>query len=645
MSGVALNLFERRFTDLVKIGRAKLPSVAPKWTDHNAHDPGITLIELLAWVGEAQLYSLSKLRRDERRAYAALLGIEPAGTRAAIGLIWPDQSDPRSPAATFRKGAIVPVDAAIEVLDSGGPTFRPIHTLLWSPCTITSLISRHGDGSTSDQTRTNQRGTLPYLPFGDTAGRRDVLVASFACRDDAGLLGDDRRNIKGALWAIGVLADPPSGGASAVSAATRAPRRSPLTATLVTDDRRIRLPIASDTTQGMLTTGTILLDVSVLNESPTTFAIELSSPTGLPRPPRVLRVEPNVIPIRQGSIVRESPAPTGEPDWHFALEQSGLRFAEGEEPVTIVVAEKSGATEWRPGRLSEQGPDDTVYEFDARTGVVTFGNGVNGAIPPLGSTVLATYAVCDAERGETARNRKWRVHGFPGPFGVNPDPITGGAPSDGWIEQRRTARERSRVDHALISGEDLVNAAKDVPLLEVARAWVVPPVASSPRMGTVTIVAMRSRPGGIEPEFVPETARWLAAIRRQLVTRMPLGTRLSVTAPRYKGFSIHATVETIIGPNPVEIEKAINDTLSRRLALVEWPRGVVPRQPGVPVTARDVNAWIRSVRGVSRVIELRLRDARGKDVTEVRLGASGLPKWSRARSDIKARRPLGGNTP
>ena len=45
MSPLAPNLFERRFGDLMEIGRAKLPSLAPEWTDHNAHDPGITLME------------------------------------------------------------------------------------------------------------------------------------------------------------------------------------------------------------------------------------------------------------------------------------------------------------------------------------------------------------------------------------------------------------------------------------------------------------------------------------------------------------------------------------------------------------------------------------------------------------------------
>ena len=62
MSRLAPNLFDRRFGDLMEIGRARLPRLAPAWTDHNAHDPGITLMELLAWVAEAQLYSTRRAR-------------------------------------------------------------------------------------------------------------------------------------------------------------------------------------------------------------------------------------------------------------------------------------------------------------------------------------------------------------------------------------------------------------------------------------------------------------------------------------------------------------------------------------------------------------------------------------------------------
>src|SRR5882672_11419114 len=139
MSKLTPNLFQRRFQDLVEIGRARLPSLAPDWTDYNAHDPGITLMELLAWTAEAQLYSLSTLRRDERMAYAALLGLTVSGTQGARGLIWPDRLDPASPVQTFLKNAVLADDTVINVLGVETPTFRPANKFLWVPGRITKL--------------------------------------------------------------------------------------------------------------------------------------------------------------------------------------------------------------------------------------------------------------------------------------------------------------------------------------------------------------------------------------------------------------------------------------------------------------------------------------------------------------------------
>jgi len=32
------------------------PSAAPDWTQHNSSDPGVTLVELLAWLGDLELF-------------------------------------------------------------------------------------------------------------------------------------------------------------------------------------------------------------------------------------------------------------------------------------------------------------------------------------------------------------------------------------------------------------------------------------------------------------------------------------------------------------------------------------------------------------------------------------------------------------
>ena len=632
MSPLAPNLFERRFQDLLEIGRAQLPSLAPEWTDHNAHDPGITLMELLAWTAEAQLYSLSRLRRDERTAYAAMLGLTPAGTQGATGLIWPDPLDPNSPANTFEKTVVIDNETVINVIDSETPTFRPTHKLLWTPGRIEKLETRGPGGRKTDHTVINRRGGLTFLPFGERAGRRNVLAMTFECRDDAGLFGTDRQ--KGALWSIGVIA-------AGQTTTENTDKHSPVSATLVDGNQRFRLRVVSDSTRGFLTTGALLLDLDNVTSSPKKFTIELQSRSGFPRPPRVLRIEPNVIPILQGqTISRELQTSKGDPDWSFELGVPGLRFAGDEEPIKVEISETSGINVWsRCERLSDRGPDENVYELDPQKARVTFGNGVNGRIPPAESQAFVTYSVSDGEEGRVARNRKWKVAGFPGAFGVNPDPIAGGTEADGWIEQRREARRRSRDDHALVSANDIAAAAKSLPLLEVARAWVPELSSTAPRTGVLTLIVLRGRPEGVEPEQPPETPRWIESIRSQLAPRIPLGTRLVVKAPRYVEFSINASLEAEQGLDPTAVRSEVEKMLQQRLALVDSPTQPSTRQPGVPLTRRDVATWLRAIHGVRRIVQLQLRGSDGKNTDTIVVPRSGLPRWNASRSTIEVSRP------
>jgi len=77
------NLDDRRWSDLVEEARALIPLYAPEWTDHNVHDPGITLIELLAWIAEMDLYQLNRIPATHRQKFLALLGFRPEPPRPA----------------------------------------------------------------------------------------------------------------------------------------------------------------------------------------------------------------------------------------------------------------------------------------------------------------------------------------------------------------------------------------------------------------------------------------------------------------------------------------------------------------------------------------------------------------------------------
>lgn len=68
------NLDNRTFDDLVKELQALIPRYSPDWTDHNASDPGIMLIELFAWVTEILLYRINRIPQEGEQVLLRLLG-------------------------------------------------------------------------------------------------------------------------------------------------------------------------------------------------------------------------------------------------------------------------------------------------------------------------------------------------------------------------------------------------------------------------------------------------------------------------------------------------------------------------------------------------------------------------------------------
>ena len=81
------NLDDRRWSDLVDEGRSLIPTYAPEWTDHNVHDPGITVMELLAWIAEMDIYQLNRISDEHKRKFLALIGVTPEPPRAAQNVL------------------------------------------------------------------------------------------------------------------------------------------------------------------------------------------------------------------------------------------------------------------------------------------------------------------------------------------------------------------------------------------------------------------------------------------------------------------------------------------------------------------------------------------------------------------------------
>ncbi len=69
-----IQLDDRRFQDLVSEARLKITRSCPEWTEHNVSDPGITLIELFAWMTEMTIYRLNRVPDKLHVSLLELLG-------------------------------------------------------------------------------------------------------------------------------------------------------------------------------------------------------------------------------------------------------------------------------------------------------------------------------------------------------------------------------------------------------------------------------------------------------------------------------------------------------------------------------------------------------------------------------------------
>jgi hypothetical protein len=82
------NLDDRRFEDLAAELRTLIPRYIPEWTDHNLSDPGITLMELLAWLTEMTLYRLNRIPTEHYLKFLKLIGEGEKEPGEAVESLW-----------------------------------------------------------------------------------------------------------------------------------------------------------------------------------------------------------------------------------------------------------------------------------------------------------------------------------------------------------------------------------------------------------------------------------------------------------------------------------------------------------------------------------------------------------------------------
>ena len=72
-----IRLDDRSFEEIVREARSRIEEIYPEWTDFNYHDPGITFVELFAYLKEVQQFHMDQIGKQHKRKFLKLLGMAP----------------------------------------------------------------------------------------------------------------------------------------------------------------------------------------------------------------------------------------------------------------------------------------------------------------------------------------------------------------------------------------------------------------------------------------------------------------------------------------------------------------------------------------------------------------------------------------
>ena len=98
------SLDDRRYQDLLDEALARIPVYTPEWTNFNKSDPGVTLIELFAFLTENLLYRCNLIPERNRKKFLTLLNIPLQPATSAQGLATIDNDKAPLTTVTFNDG-------------------------------------------------------------------------------------------------------------------------------------------------------------------------------------------------------------------------------------------------------------------------------------------------------------------------------------------------------------------------------------------------------------------------------------------------------------------------------------------------------------------------------------------------------------
>jgi hypothetical protein len=620
------NLDTIEFEDLVLLARAEIPRFAGHWTDHNFHDPGMTLIDLLAWIVDQQIYRIGHVGGRHLRAFAALLGQQAERIQPARGLIWPAQRLGEGRLLELGTPVVCPARPSLPFLLerrlylTSAPLLGAETNLEDGP--IAAPVSDLNDVSWTLDDARHQRATALTLRFGGplVTSRKEVPLS------------------------VGVEVDPPPGPAPGADDPPWGPVRYQYRIVPGADDEWTELRVEHDGTSGLGISGVVVLRVPPAPAGTVVSELRLSFDNGFfPVPPRLRTIGVNVLPVVQAEDLPAAPFTergTGQPDQMVQLDSGDLTTSLARTHGKVRVSEvpldvRVGGETWQAVEdLAESGPDDLHYVV--ATDHLLFGNGLNGRRPPLGAQIEHTGLTrTRGAEGNLRPGLSWRLPALDelvGNYGTNRHALASGRAATSATELVARARQAATHRQALLTDDDVARAARELPGMAVGRAEVIP--RFDPRLPGHRVEGVRTLivvPHGFAPTVgdaasdgegasIGVAQAYLDEVAAGLAPRRVLGERLVVQGPSLVTVEIQIVITTEPWADSGRVTAAVETALSHRLAAVRDPAAaddVAPWPLGRDLSVSEVRSIAVGVDGVATVPSVRVAErgvpARGNE--------------------------------
>jgi hypothetical protein len=623
-----LPLDTRTFPDIVAQLVRRIPIHNPEWTNFSRNDPGITILEVAAFLLENDIYVANQIPERNRRKFLELLGVplQPAAPARGLVAFADDRGPPvtltlnegielRAQAVPFRteRGLdVLPIEAQAyfkKAVDR--PDLLDYYKLLHASQTVPPA-----DASISLY-ETTALGPDGFSP-GDAIDR-SLWIGLFARQLEKDQLDAVRQQIAGRTLSLGVVPLLQSSGVDLVpqkTAGTDArgtlrvflpklppgglfsedetqPSYQALQADAVSDvtvaPGIVEVALPSNPSDLSLWQNLGPLDSGVGDFPPAIDDTEQSARIltwlRVRSPVDLLWIGINCAQVTQRAHVSGEALPdgTGDPDQQATLARAPVL----PETVRIFVtadAPDASAEEWQeiddlfaagpevpapdprlpPG--TTPAPNDLVKVFavDPEAGAVKFGDGLRGARPPSGAR-------------------------------TNPVPTWGGADAETPDEGEKQVPRYLQHHDRLVSAEDFEVLAWRTPGVDLGRVEVLPafhpdlsPNLPGDAAGVVTLLLIPNGGGAPDQALCDAVAAWLDP--RRLVT-----TELILRGPVYVPVQVSVAIEVVPGMAQATVQQAVKQALTDFLSPLP-PPGTEPLEDraallSTPAQAAAARGW------------------------------------------------------